>query len=153
MKTKTCSRCKEEKTINCFWKKGKGFQPNCVSCQKAINKERYNGKMRQYHIDRVKTNNKKRTQAFNTWKERLQCCYCGETYSRCLDFHHLDPTQKNKSIGSMCVQFGSATFWKEISKCAVLCKNCHVKVHDGNSVLTEKQINASLAQVGRALGS
>src|SRR5215831_17956887 len=40
--TKVCSRCRQEKPVEAFWKnrtKGDGFQARCIACQKAITKE------------------------------------------------------------------------------------------------------------------
>lgn len=59
------------------------------------------------------------------------CCQvCG--YNRCveaLEFHHLDPTQKDFGISHK----GYARSWervkKEIDKCILLCANCHREFH------------------------
>lgn len=59
-----------------------------------------------------------------------KCQKCG--YNKCesaLEFHHLDPSQKEFGIGS-----GHTKSWsnlqKEIEKCELLCANCHREVHD-----------------------
>lgn len=59
----------------------------------------------------------------------LKCSRCG--YSTCLsalDFHHCDDTTKEKGIGSM---RGSSyeSILREMKKCVILCKNCHVEIH------------------------
>ncbi|RWZ87220.1 MAG: HNH endonuclease [Hydrotalea sp. AMD] len=72
-------------------------------------------------------------------KERLleafgNCCgICG--YDKCksaLEFHHLDPTQKEFTISTT---DSSGKGWKqivsEIEKCVLLCANCHREVHSG----------------------
>jgi len=45
-----------------------------------------------------------------------------------LDFHHLDPSQKDKTIADL---VGSSTqrLLKEIEKCITLCRNCHTDFH------------------------
>src|ERR1044071_4011141 len=61
------------------------------------------------------------------------CCQvCG--YDRCmeaLEFHHLDPTQKDFGISSK----GYARSWErvkqETEKCLLLCANCHREFHAG----------------------
>lgn len=60
-----------------------------------------------------------------------KCAECG--YSRCLqalDFHHLDPSQKDFSIAG-----SHNRSWEkikaELDKCICLCKNCHAEVHAG----------------------
>lgn len=58
------------------------------------------------------------------------CIACG--YSRCvrsLQFHHLDPSQKDYGIST-----GDTRAWHrvraELDKCVLLCANCHGEVHD-----------------------
>ena len=58
-----------------------------------------------------------------------KCALCG--YDKCpaaLDFHHPDGREKDFSISSK-------TSWKaiqtELSKCDLLCANCHREVHAG----------------------
>lgn len=58
-----------------------------------------------------------------------KCSICG--YDKCssaLDFHHINPNDKTKSISVM----KSKSFEKlksELDKCILLCKNCHFEVH------------------------
>lgn len=61
-----------------------------------------------------------------------KCVICN--YNRCvqaLEFHHLDPTQKEFSIGDK----GHTRSWErvkeELDKCVLLCSNCHKEVHAG----------------------
>ena len=58
------------------------------------------------------------------------CCrICG--YNRCLaalDFHHLDPAQKEFNISSV---MSWPRIMMELNKCELLCSNCHREVHDG----------------------
>lgn len=62
-----------------------------------------------------------------------QCENKGCGYKRCiaaLDFHHIDPEQKQFSISrkGQCVSFEEAK--KEVDKCMLLCANCHREVED-----------------------
>lgn len=58
------------------------------------------------------------------------CSICG--YSRCvaaLEFHHKDPRKKEFSLSEVrTVDFSKIV--KELSKCVVLCRNCHAEVHE-----------------------
>lgn len=57
-------------------------------------------------------------------------CRCGESHPPCLDFHHLDPTTKANSVTKMVVAgLAKATILAEISKCVLMCANCHRKHH------------------------
>ena len=58
-----------------------------------------------------------------------ECSKCG--YNKCVDaleFHHLNPSQKDFGIGS-----GSTKSWekikKELDKCILVCSNCHKEIH------------------------
>lgn len=75
-----------------------------------------------------------RRTALRTWlneqKERLVCERCGESSSRCLDFHHRDRDEKRLAVGKMVAYgYGKPAIRGEISKCEVLCANCHSKAH------------------------
>jgi hypothetical protein len=78
-------------------------------------------------------------------KERLvqafggKCAACG--YNKCVDalqFHHLDPTQKDFTMGSVRASIKSwASIVEEARKCIMLCANCHSEVHAGIIKSTE----------------
>jgi 5-methylcytosine-specific restriction endonuclease McrA len=61
------------------------------------------------------------------------CCQeCGyNNYNGALEFHHLDPNEKDFSLGYK----GHCTAWEkvkeELDKCVILCANCHREVHAG----------------------
>ena len=83
---------------------------------------------------RVIEKNKSRTEEQRKWfinfKSQLKCELCSESHPATLDFHHKDP--KEKEIG-ICVAmtrgWSRDRILKEISKCSVLCSNCHRKIH------------------------
>ena len=56
------------------------------------------------------------------------CSCCNEKEHACLDFHHLDG--KDKNVSAM-LGMSDSKVEEEISKCVVLCANCHRKVHAG----------------------
>jgi len=57
------------------------------------------------------------------------CELCGEDDLVTLDWHHLDPAQKDHNVAKMYKSFGRQRILEEISKCQCLCANCHRKVH------------------------
>lgn len=77
---------------------------------------------------------KKNRKIISDWlinlKSTLKCETCGEPHPACLEFHHKEPEKKVKCIAN-CIRAG----WNidriktEISKCKVLCSNCHQKLH------------------------
>lgn len=152
METKWCGAGQHEVSVEKFWKRGDKLQPNCISCQKSVNKERYN-KNKKRHIKAVIANTKSRFNQFYDWKRTLQCRRCDENYSRALDFHHLDPSKKDVEIGNALNRLGWKRFIEELNKCVVLCKVCHVKVHDGILEVSEEDTIGSVAKFGIAPGS
>ncbi len=69
-------------------------------------------------------------QWFTYYKEKLSCEVCGESVSAVLEFHHLDPKTKDDNVSTMVTHGATiAEVLFEISKCKVLCRNCHAKVH------------------------
>ena len=86
-----------------------------VNCRKCHNN---------YNSDRWK-NNKKKAVEYKGGK----CERCG--YNKCIDaleFHHIDPSKKDKNFGSMKLRK-----WEdqknELDKCICVCANCHREIH------------------------
>ena len=81
-------------------------------------------------IQRTAKNKLKSLEWYKNLKKTLSCCVCGENEPECLDFHHIDSSEKDfilseikrESIGRM---------KNELNKCACLCANCHRKHHAG----------------------
>lgn len=59
-----------------------------------------------------------------------KCERCG--YNKCmraLDFHHLDPNEKDFGL-SKCLTKSIDSLKAEADKCILLCKNCHSEEHE-----------------------
>lgn len=59
---------------------------------------------------------------------KCQCC----GYNNCieaLEFHHLDPSQKDFQISGTSRAF--ETLKQEVDKCIMVCSNCHKEIHAG----------------------
>lgn len=66
----------------------------------------------------------------NEYKSKLKCSRCDENHIACLEFHHLDPLEKETSIGqAVSASWSIKRLLSEINKCIVLCANCHRKHH------------------------
>jgi len=59
-----------------------------------------------------------------------KCEDCGETNVQTLEFHHKDENDKDCSIFEL-LDCRWSVIEKEISKCNLLCRNCHNKLHFG----------------------
>lgn len=66
-----------------------------------------------------------------------KCSHCERAYPDiCFDLHHTDPSQKEfhfNDLGGKCW----ARIEKEVSKCILLCSNCHRIEHDRLRKLTK----------------
>jgi len=61
-----------------------------------------------------------------------KCMICGYTkYPGSLDFHHLDPKQKEFGISVRGLTRSWEKIRKEIDKCILVCANCHREIHAG----------------------
>lgn len=61
---------------------------------------------------------------------KCQCC----GYNKCseaLEFHHIDPSQKDFSISDRDLTLDWDTVKKELDKCVLVCSNCHREIHSG----------------------
>lgn len=104
--------CKKHGITN-FSSRENGKRWRCAKCQvEAVQKRR--DKIKQMAIE-----------------YKGGCCeICG--YNKCkdaLDFHHLDPNEKDFGIGEK----GYTRSWEkvktELDKCQLVCANCHREIH------------------------
>ena len=97
-------------------------------------------KMRQYRKDWYYKNREKsitkaaiRNREFKDWfadfKKSLSCLKCGEDHPAALDFHHRNPLEKDMEVSNLISKGNKQKILDEISKCDVLCSNCHRKLH------------------------
>ena len=63
------------------------------------------------------------------YKGSLKCARCDESHIACMDFHHLDPAEKEYEVSKLVGNGMYTKAYKEIKKCIVLCANCHRKEH------------------------
>ena len=133
MTTKICSKCKQKLTLDHFCKNKKkkdGLQTFCKQCNKAYLKKYY-ADDKQAQFDRNSRYKQKLRKAFQQYKAKQQCVFCGEKTPCCLDFHHIDPSQKDFTISNAIDTKAKDILWQEVEKCIVVCANCHRKLHNG----------------------
>lgn len=134
-----CSKCKENKELNDFnsnKKRKDGLTSWCKECIRKRSKEHYKNNTDLYK-DKVKKSRQKIIKWFDNFKKTLKCSKCDENHPATLDFHHLDPNKKEKGgVARMLSNNKSEVEIKdEISKCIVLCSNCHRKLHYDEKLL------------------
>ena len=65
---------------------------------------------------------------WDTFKRTLKCTQCGFNHPAALDFHHVNPSEKENIVSHLVSQGSFAAAMEEVQKCIVLCANCH-RVH------------------------
>lgn len=117
MKTKKCTKCGRELPLSAFpWRdKTKGtYRSDCKECHSNYMKQKYQQKKEE----------------IQTLKSQLTCAKCGETRGYVLDFHHIDPNEKQDTIARLTSNTSNLSkVYDEIKKCIVLCSNCHREFH------------------------
>ena len=116
MNIKLCRRCFKDKPLSEFpkYKKNKdGLHSYCRVCCN-INRGKYHKRDRELYIE---------------YKKELKCQQCEETHPACLVFHHRNPGEKKFSISQYVGKKTAKQIMNEISKCDILCSNCHKKLH------------------------
>ena len=69
-----------------------------------------------------------------------RCYCCNNTYSISVyDFHHLNPTEKDFSLGDKTSTVRWDRVKEEIDKCVLVCANCHRMIHSGEIEFEDQQ--------------
>lgn len=119
---KTCSICGKIKPETEFFVRHRNkdgsvnLRSECKSCHS-------DGEMERYY----------RKQAFIDGK-KTPCAKCGENRIRCLSFHHINPNEKEFTIGQL-RKSNLDRIEQEIEKCICLCLNCHHEFHYLNDTI------------------
>ena len=119
METRVCKSCGCEKSLDNFANAGiiKGVEYKrhlCVPCY-SISKKPRKQRIKEEYIE---------------WKKTLKCSRCENNDYRVLEFHHRNPLEKEFTIANMADRgYSKEKMNDEISKCDVLCANCHRIVH------------------------
>ena len=96
----------------------------------------YSANHYQRYKDQYSNNQRKRRkrnkEAFLALSPPLLCAVCKETAYECLDFHHVNPKEKEYAVKKLLLQNKLSTVVEEAKKCLVLCANCHRKHHAKN---------------------
>lgn len=127
---KQCGRCGQVKLLDLFatrTKSSDGKSNWCKVCFNQYDRERYvNGdkaRKDKNRADRIEIIRSK------LWKVLLEskCQECGNTDPEVLEFDHRDQTTKEFNVSEMLRSYSWSNIEVEISKCNILCANCHRK--------------------------
>lgn len=132
---KYCTKCETDKSRDSFSKNARkkdGLQSRCKECASIENAETYRRLPQRRR--KIRETNKvvtlRNREFLNRVRRRFCCQICGENEPVALDFHHLDPLEKDTEVPRL-VSYSRDRLKVEIRKCAILCSNCHRKHHAG----------------------
>lgn len=61
-----------------------------------------------------------------------RCCLCGfNAYQEALEFHHINPEEKEFGITTDTTTKSLEKQLQELKKCILVCSNCHRGIHAG----------------------
>jgi len=139
-KTKICAKCTLPKPIGEFSKnktKKDGLSYWCQPCQKEYKDQHYRNN-KQLYFNKNKKKKQKDIKWWLDYKSTLKCCKCGFQHPAAIDFHHLEADKKEASLADAIAKkgWGKKRILNEISKCIILCANCHRILHsDGRNLI------------------
>lgn len=134
MINKICSRCEKElpaddKHFASRNDRGKEeLQGHCRICQKKYRRQHYENNKDKY-INKAKLYRDKFVEWFVEYKKTLKCTKCGDNRYWVLDFHHIDPIEKDVDVATLVRKCNKKRLLNEVKKCIVVCSNCHRDIH------------------------
>lgn len=129
---KQCKNCNVNKNLSEYHSSKTtkdGYETECKLCRKERNKQNYLCSTKEQRFKMVKYRN-----VYMDYIKNSGCSLCSETSKVCYDLHHKNPKDKKYAISR--IQNLSKRLIEEISKCIILCANCHRKVHNGELDVT-----------------
>ena len=124
---KRCYKCKQEKLLECFSKNAHckdGLSAQCKECHKIMRKEHYE-KNKQKILLQVY----KKQDEYCEWLDGLKnkpCTDCHISYPHyVMDFDHVGNDKEFSVSHARRGNWGREKILKEISKCELVCANCH----------------------------
>lgn len=130
-KKKDCEHNGTEQPLDNFSineNKSDGLNSECKDCAKKYARQYYK-KNKEKHKKAVQKGVDYKRAKIGRYKMEHGCCRCGyNEHPSALCFHHLDPEEKEFTIGSN-IHLPWEILLVEIEKCEVLCMNCHSIEH------------------------
>ena len=130
---KKCTKCNETKDVCEFRVRNKAKEKYSCWCKQCFG---------EYERDKWKNDESRRTASRDKAKlRRIRnrkflrdylsdkcCCKCGEDDPVVLGFDHLDREHKKTDVSTLVIcGWSIETIKEEISKCRILCANCHLR--------------------------
>lgn len=134
METKTCTKCDANKPVESFrWRnKSKNMRQSwCKKCFSIHEKEKWHNssdERKNKHRQTQKTRYRRNQNYVYSFLGQQKCEICGEDDPIVLEFDHINPQEKIADVSTLIYSHSLKIIQEEISKCRVLCANCHRRV-------------------------
>jgi len=120
-----CGGCRKTKPIAEFHRRGSGWQSLCKTCRREYDAKYW----RRTRVDRIQLRKVYRRELM-AWYRALKsgpCVDCGSTFHHAaMHWDHLPGMSKRREVSNMVLRgFRRKTILDEISKCDLVCANCH----------------------------
>src|SRR5215207_10371996 len=126
---KICGTCRQEKAESDFSRKGEKLQSKCRECQRAYHRLYYEKNKSRYFAKNRRNKNRQRNRLRAIlWEAKQRPCQdCGVVFHPwVMEFDHRDGSTKLAAVGNLAGRgCRDARLLEEISKCDVVCANCH----------------------------
>ena len=137
METKVCTKCGRELPLDHF-----NWRNKATGSRRADCKECHSGYMKQKYQEKK--------EIIQELKSKCKCAKCGDSRGYVLDYHHINPKEKETTIARMTSNnYELNKVYNEIEKCVVLCSNCHREFHylnnKNSSLSLEQYLNSPLS--------
>lgn len=142
--TKPCSTCLRVLPLGSFCRhrrRADGHDTQCRECKHAAKARWMTTDAGMEHTrlitEQARARKREAVAIMESVKRTSGCVHCGEREPACLDFHHIDPSTKAKTVSRLghgthaWSDKGFVRLRAEMAKCVVLCANCHRKLHAG----------------------
>jgi hypothetical protein len=120
-----------EKNKERYKANNKKWFANNVELIKTRQKERYKNTPDEIKAEWALSKRQRRLKlrAFiEEYKDSCVCGKCGDERNYVLDFHHIDPNEKDFNLGDA-TKHSLKDIKNELEKCITLCRNCHSEFH------------------------
>lgn len=132
---KKCTKCKQQKSFSEFYSNKTtkdGKQSYCKICLKeSVRKDYINNNRKDIFEKRNKSKKLELKRILDEIKTYNGCYFCDEIEICCMDFHHVEETDKVANVSLLMNLKSKIKMLIEIQKCIVVCSNCHRKIHAG----------------------
>ena len=108
-----------------------------------LRKSRYDSEKEAKRKNSIRENNKRLLIELGLLTDCVICGFPKELFVA-IDFHHLNPSEKQYSISDLIKKNNQSILLNEAKKCVCLCRNCHALYHGGNAEII-KQLHKTLS--------